>query len=191
MAKKRRKTNQRGQKIILIVCLSFLFGIAFGALMANLVGNGVKSELVNMLSSGKVTEEAVTFLSVFVKYLKYDFLIWIGGWMGMGLFLSGAAFLLRSMSLGFASAMMMMTYGGNGVLKAMVSFLPSNLILIPGYIFIMCAAIFYMFSWKENDGKRALRREKKRKQTEYCILFGVSVLIMAAGAGVEFLFYAA
>ena len=37
----------------------------------------------------------------------------------------------------------------------------------------------------EEGGKRTLKREKRRKQLEYCILFGGSVLLLAAASGVE------
>ena len=68
---------------------------------------------------------------------------------------------------------------------AVTSFLPQNLLLIPAYILMMSAALYYMLHWKEEGIKRALKRERRRKQTEYCILFGVSVLLLAGAAGVE------
>jgi len=107
----------------------------------------------------------------------------------LGLFLSGAAFLLRSISLGFASAMLMVTYGVKGVWGAMLSILPQNIILIPAYIFTMCAAIYYLLDWNEGHGKRGLKRERRRKQTEYCILFLASIALIAIGAGIEVALY--
>ena len=43
----------------------------------------------------------------------------------------------------------------------------------------------YLSTWREGEGKRALKRERRRKQTEYCILFGFSVLLLLAAAGLE------
>ena len=105
--------------------------------------------------------------------------------MQMGLFFSGSAFLFRSIAVGFTSAMMMTAYGTKGVFIAATSFLPQNLLLIPAYILMMSAALYYMLHWQEEGRKRTLKRERRRKQTEYCILFGMSVLLLAGAAGVE------
>ena len=105
--------------------------------------------------------------------------------MQLGLFFAGAAFLFRSVAVGFTSAMMMATYGAKGILFSAATFLPQNLLLIPAYIIIMSASIYYLLSWQEEGPKRALKRERRRKQMEYCILFGVSIVLLAAAAGVE------
>ncbi|WP_352400460.1 stage II sporulation protein M [Anaerotignum sp.] len=189
MAKRNKVIDRRGQKIITIVCLSFLCGVLGGAIAANLMGDGAKSELAGIIHNAAQIQESGSFAVVFWKYLKYDIVIWIGGWLSLGLFLSGAAFLLRSISLGFASAMMMVTYGMKGVWGAMLGILPQNIVLIPAYIFTMCAAIYYLMAWNEGNGKRGLRRERRRKQTEYCLLFLASAILIAIGAGIEVALY--
>ena len=183
--RKKRGIDKRVQKIFGFVCLSFLLGTMGGALAANLLPTGEQGELSAFLQTAIEGTEETSFLSIFWKYLKYDLIIWLGGWMQMGLFLSGAAFLFRSVAVGFTSAMMMTVYGAKGILMTLSSFLPQNLLLIPTYILIMSAAMYYMMNWQEGGGKHALKREKRRKQMEYCILFGVSVLLLAAAAGVE------
>ena len=105
--------------------------------------------------------------------------------MQLGLFFGGAAFLFRSVAVGFTSAMMMATYGGKGIFLSATTFLPQNLLLIPAYILIMSASIYYLLSWREEGAKRTLKREQRRKQAEYCILFGISIVLLAAAAGVE------
>lgn len=185
MKKKKRRIDKQVQKIIGIVCLSFLLGIAGGALAANLLPMGQQTELSVFLQGALEKTEEATFLSIFWKYLKYDIIIWLGGWMQLGLFFGGAAFLFRSISVGFTSAMMMVTYGAKGVFLSATTFLPQNLLLIPAYILVMSAAIYYFVSWKEEGAKRTLKRERRRKQVEYCILFGVSVVLLAAASGVE------
>ena len=179
---KKKNLDRQVQKIIGIVCLSFLLGTMGGALAANLLPLEAKGELSVFLQER--TTDAPSFLSLFWKYLKYDFLIWLGGWMQMGLFLSGAVFLFRSAAVGFTSAMLMTAYGIKGIFLA-ASFLPQNLLLIPAYILMMSAAFYYMLHWQEEGGKRTLKREKRRKRTEYCILFGLSVLLILGAAGVE------
>ncbi|KXL52516.1 stage II sporulation protein M [Anaerotignum neopropionicum] len=189
MVKRNKWLDKRGQKIIIIVCLSFLVGVMGGAIAANLMGPNAKSELILWMKSGAQAQQSGSFTAIFWKYLKYDIIIWLGGWLQLGLFLSGMAFLLRSISLGFASAMMMVTYGVKGVWGAMFGILPQNIILIPAYIFIMCAAIYYLLTWNDGNGKRGLKRERRRKQTEYCIIFLASIVFVAIGAGIEVALY--
>lgn len=183
--KKKRRMDRQVQKIIGIVCLSFLFGTTGGAVAANLLPTGEQGELLLFIQETAETAEIPAFGTLLWKYLKYDLIIWLGGWMRMGLFFSGAAFLFRSISVGFTSAMLMTAYGAKGIFMAASSFLPQNLLLVPAYILMMSAAIYYMLHWKEEGTKRMLKREYRRKQTEYCILFGVSVLLLAGAAGVE------
>lgn len=189
MVKRKTWLDKRGQKIIFIVCLSFLFGVMGGAIAANLMGADAKTELSGVVRNAIEIQQTGSFTVTFWKYLKYDIIIWLGGWLQLGLFLSGMAFLLRSISLGFASAMMMVTYGFKGVWSAMLTLLPQNIVLIPAYIFIMCTAIYYLLTWNEGKGKRGLKRERRRKQTEYCLLFAASVILIAIGAGIEVVLY--
>jgi len=182
--KKKREMDRQVQKIIGIVCLSFLLGILGGAAAANLLPTDEQGELTLFLQ-GTAELQCPSFAALFWKYLKYDLIIWLGGWMRMGLFFSGAAFLFRGIATGFTSAMVMAVYGAKGVFMVATSLLPQNLLLIPAYILMMTAALYYMLHWKEEGRKRTLKRERRRKQTEYCILFGVSVLLLAGAAGVE------
>ncbi len=182
---KKRNMDRQVQKIIGIVCLSFLLGTLGGAIAANLLPVAEKDGMIQFLQEMPNQDVVPSFGALFWKYLKYDLLIWLGGWMQMGLFLSGAAFLFRSASVGFTSAMFLMTHGLKGIFLAMISFLPQNLLLIPAYILMMSAALYYMMQWQETGPKRTLKRERRRKQTEYCILFGVSILLLAGAAGVE------
>lgn len=185
MKKQKRRIDKRLQKIVGIVCLSFLLGTAGGALLANLLPSGQQGALSSFLQQALEDVEEIRFGSIFWKYLKYDVIIWLGGWMQLGLFFSGAAFIFRSVCVGFTSAMLMTTYGTKGIFLSAASFLPQNLLLIPCYILIMTASVYYLLSWQEEGGKRTLKREKRRKQMEYCILFGVSVLLLIAASAVE------
>lgn len=185
MRKKKRRIDKQVQKIVGIVCLSFLLGTLGGALAANLMPAAEQGELSMFLQGAIEETKEASFLSIFWKYLKYGIIIWLGGWMQLGLFFSGAAFLFRSVAVGFTSAMVMATYGGKGIFLAAAAFLPQNLLLIPAYILMMSASIYYLLSWREEGAKRTLKRERRRKQVEYCILFGICVVLLAAAAGVE------
>lgn len=183
MKKGKRRIDKRWLRILGIVCLSFLGGSMAGAAMANLTDAHMQAELMGFLDAAE--PQSIGFWAIFLKYLKYDLVIWLGGWLPLGIFLSGAAFLLRSISVGFTSALLLMTYGAKGILLSLTIFLPQNLLLIPTYSLILAAAMYYLSSWREEGGKRGLKRERRRKQAEYCILLFGSVILIAAAAGIE------
>ena len=104
--------------IFMIVCLSFLLGTIGGAVAANLAGRSGEETLVRFLQEHLTAGGDSSFWYTFWKYMKYDLLIWAGGWLSMGVFISGCVCLFRGISLGFTAAMLMASYGGKGVLKA-------------------------------------------------------------------------
>lgn len=157
MKRQKRRTDKQLQRIIGIVCLSFLLGTAGGALLANLLPKGQQGQLSAFLQQALADGDEIGFAAIFWKYLKYDIIIWLGGWMQLGIFFAGAAFLFRSVCVGFTSAMMMAAYGMKGVLLSATAFLPQNLLLIPCYILMMSACVYYLLSWQEEGGKRTLQ----------------------------------
>ena len=182
----KKRSHQTDKRVIFcIVCLFFLFGALGGALAANLLKAPQKAELAAFLETALLKQEGATFRDVFWKYLKYELLIWIGGWMLPGLFLSGTAFLFRSIAVGFTAATLLLTYGTKGIWTAVTAFLPQNLLLIPAYSILMTAAVYYLLSAQNETGKRALKRERRRRRVEYCILFMGSVLLLLLAAGLE------
>ncbi len=186
MKQQKREWMKRGQMIFIIVCLSFLLGSLGGSVAANIVGHSGKESTALFFKEALKSGTEAGFGYVFWKYLKYDLLIWLGGWLTSGIFLSGCVFLFRSVSLGFTSAMLMTAYGGKGILLSILAVLPQNLVLIPLYIFMMTASFYYASVWHENGARqRAGKREKRRKQTEYCILMGASLVALLLAVGIE------
>ncbi len=185
MKKRKQGIDKRLLRIMGVVCLSFLLGVLGGALLANLLSGTARAELTSFLQGALTEGSEVGFWSIFLKYFKYDLLIWLGGWVPLGIFLSGAAFLFRGAAVGFTSAILFTTYGRRGVWIAASSLLPQNLLLIPTYILIMTASVYYLTSWNEQGGKRALKRERRRKQAEYSLLLLVSMVMLAVAAGME------
>lgn len=186
MYRKKKTTMERGQMIFLMICLSFLLGVAGGAVAANIAGQSGKETFALFLQEHLSPGTEASYGYVVWKYLKYDLLIWLGGWLSMGVFLSGCVCLFRSISLGFTAAMMMASYGAKGVWLTAISILPQNLILIPVYIGMTTAALYYLFAWnEESPRKSAGKRERRKKRTEYCILLAASILLIAVAGGVE------
>lgn len=89
MKRQKRRTDKQLQRIIGIVCLSFLLGTAGGALLANLLPKGQQGQLSAFLQQALADGDEIGFAAIFWKYLKYDIIIWLGGWMQLGFFLRG------------------------------------------------------------------------------------------------------
>lgn len=186
MYPKKKTAAERGQMIFMIVCLSFLLGTVGGAVAANLAGRSGEETLVRFLQEHLTAGGDSSFWYTFWKYMKYDLLIWAGGWLSMGVFISGCVCLFRGISLGFTAAMLMASYGGKGVWLTILGILPQNLLLIPAYVAMTTVAVYYLFAWgEEGTRKGASKREKRRWQTEYCILLAASVLPIVVASGVE------
>lgn len=183
MRKKSEQTDRR--RIFLIVCLFFLFGSLLGALAANLLGAAQKAELAAFLEMAMQQEEVPTIWKIFGKYLKYALLIWLGGWTTAGIFVSGAAFLLRSMAVGFSSAAILTAYGIKGVEMIVTTVLPQNLLLIPAYSILMAAAVSMLFIPNQEKGKRTLRRKRRKRRAEYGFVFAGAAVMLLFAAGVE------
>ena len=172
--------------IFMIVCLSFLLGTIGGAVAANLAGRSGEETLVRFLQEHLTAGGDSSFWYTFWKYMKYDLLIWAGGWLSMGVFISGCVCLFRGISLGFTAAMLMASYGGKGVWLTILGILPQNLLLIPAYVAMTTVAVYYLFAWGEEGSRKGVsKREKRRRQTEYCILLVASILPIVVASGVE------
>ena len=186
MYPKKKTPAERGQMIFMIVCLSFLLGTIGGAVAANLAGRSGEETLVRFLQEHLTAGGDSSFWYTFWKYMKYDLLIWAGGWLSMGVFISGCVCLFRGISLGFTAAMLMASYGGKGVWLTILGILPQNLLLIPAYVAMTTVAVYYLFAWGEEGSRKGVsKREKRRRQTEYCILLVASILPIGGASGVE------
>lgn len=175
-----------------IICLSFLCAVLIGAIISNCM----KSEQVSLLGGelqaffSQISEngmgEKPKFTGVFLKYFKYIFLIWFGGWIPFGIFLSGGILMFRGVSLGFTTAMLMKEFGLKGMVAAIFAILPQNFLLIPVYLAITWIAIsFSLERGVKYIGKAGLKRERNRRATEYSILFCIAIVCVALASLVE------
>lgn len=183
-----RKINkqEKRQMMVLMICLFFLFSVAAGAILAN----GISIEEVHTMQGDienlfqKQTEK--NFLSVFLKYLKYDVLIWVGGCFCYGAVLSAGTLAFRGVSLGYTAAVVFRAYGAKGIFVVICSMLPQNLILLPIYFLMTWFAYCFLMEQKRGQiGKGALKREQTRIWTEYTILLWGSAVAIAIASLTE------
>lgn len=187
MQRKISKQEKR-QMVILMICLFFLFSVTAGAILANGVSieevHTIQNDIENLFQNQQQTEK--NFLSVFLKYLKYDVLIWVGGCFCYGAALSAATLAFRGVSLGYTAAVVFRAYGTKGIFVVICSMLPQNLILVPVYFLMTWFAYCFLMEQKRGQiGKGALKREQTRIWTEYAILLCSSVVIIAIASFIE------
>ncbi len=185
-----RKANkeQKRQMMAVMICLLFLFSTIAGALLANGLPLEQMEGLQGSINTLFQTEQQYTptVWSVFLKYLKYDVLIWLGGCFYYGAVLSAGVLAFRGISLGYTAAVLFMTYQTKGMFAVICAMLPQNLILLPVYFFMTWLAFcFWLEQKKGQSGKGALKREVTRIWTEYIILLWGSVLVIAVASFVE------
>lgn len=185
-----RKANkeQKRQMMAVMICLLFLFSTIAGALLANGLSLEQMEGLQGSINTLFQTEQQYTptVWSVFLKYLKYDVLIWLGGCFYYGAVLSAGVLAFRGISLGYTAAVLFMTYQTKGMFAVICAMLPQNLILLPIYFFMTWFAFcFWLEQKKGQSGKGALKREVTRIWTEYVILLWGSVLVIAVASFVE------
>lgn len=182
---------QKRQMIILMICILFLFSVATGAIFANAFSDEEMNEIYYSVTELFEKENAHHFSTAFLKYLKYDILIWLGGCFDYGAILSAGVLAFRGISLGYTSAVLFRACGIRAVLAVMGSMLPQNIILLPAYFFMTWLAFCFLIErTKGQYGKGALKRESTRKWTEYVILLCCSILAVAVAALIEIYFSA-
>lgn len=182
-----KNKQQKRQMMAFMICLLFLLSIIMGAILAN----GLSLEEVDTLQyhiDKLFCNEQTTknFVNVFLKYLKYDVLIWLGGCFCYGAVLSAGVLAFRGISLGYTAAILFRTYGVKGIFVIIATMLPQNMVLLPIYFFMTFLAFCFLLEQKSGQsGKGALKREITRKWTEYAILLCASIMIVGIACFIE------
>ena len=191
MKKKNTEKNRR-QIVLLVICLSLLFGIILGAVFANHLNEIQYNELgghlngfINEMKNASLTQNA-SVSDVMVKYGKYAVLIWLCAFFAPGAVFIILILLFKGASYGFTTAILVRQYGKAGISFAAVSYLPQNIILIPVYLCISYFALEYILrKYKALPPKARLKRESQKVNLEYLIILLASVVLIAAASAVE------
>lgn len=123
------------------VFVLFVTGVVFGAVMVNALTLEQKQELARHLSSFFLTingktdwNEVYSFQQSFSLHMKWIVLIWVLGLSIIGLPLIFALDFLKGVLVGFTVGYMVAQYSWKGMLFALVSVVPQNLVAIPAII---------------------------------------------------------
>ena len=135
---------------IVLIIFIFLAGVVFGSLAIRTLDSTKRSEMVDFLSSffvglsNQLSDEYHTNLSdVIWLNLKIIFFIWILGISIIGIIGIPILIFLRGFVIGFTVGFLVNELGLKGMVFALASILPQNLIIIPVTIFAGVIAVSF------------------------------------------------
>jgi stage II sporulation protein M len=137
--------------LYVFVGVLFLVGVLFGALMVNALSLEQQQEMARYLNhffvnvqDGGETMSQSSYWSIAALHLKWIGLIWILGLSVIGL--PGILILdfLKGVLIGFTVGYLVGQYSWKGLLFALVSIAPQNLLIIP--VLMMCSVAAITFS---------------------------------------------
>lgn len=141
----------------LFVFVLFATGIVFGAVMVGALTLEQKQELARHLNfffqtvdQGGGFDSQASFQQSLLLHLKWIGLIWILGLSVIGLPLVFALDFLKGVLVGFSVGYMIGQYSWKGLLFALASVVPQNLIVIPAIVITSAAAAAFSVQLVKN-----------------------------------------
>lgn len=171
--------------LYIFVAVLFLVGVIFGALMVNALSLEQQQDLARYLGNYFVTVDQGNGLSVQDTYwsiaglhLKWVGLIWICGLSVIGL--PGILILdfLKGVLIGFTVGYLVGQFSWKGLLFALVSVAPHNLLIIPVLLICSVAAITFSLHIIKNRVLMHHNNNFKRPFVSYVGLTLVMALLM-------------
>lgn len=183
---KQHINENRWQYYILI--LLFVLGIIAGNYPITYLEAGVKNHLLdlidNYLRSGLTDTITVSFwAAAFINQLKSLLIIWFLGLTVIGLPLILGIIFVRGFSLGFTIGFLVQEKAAAGILIALLSIIPQNLVYIP--VLIVWSVIAMNFSIYLVKGRSAMNLSLGKSLAIYTSLLMVSSAILLAGSLIE------
>lgn len=183
MFKKHVKDNRLQYFIILAVLLG---GILAGSCKSSGLEGGVRGYLLEMVDNYIDYSQHINGYDLFLKALANQMgmilAVWFLGLTVIGFPLLLAAVFFRGFALGFTAGFLIHEKAANGILLALLSVLPQNLVYIPS--FVLCSVIALNFSFYILTGKRNSLPLLKGLIVYTLIFLGISIF-MAVGAFIE------
>ncbi|AOZ94568.1 stage II sporulation protein M [Paenibacillus crassostreae] len=178
--------------LYIFVAVLFLVGVVFGALMVNALSLEQQQDLATYLgdyfvtlSQGNVGSNEATFWSIAILHLKWIGLIWICGLSVIGL--PGILILdfLKGVLIGFTVGYLVGQFSWEGLLFALVSVAPHNLLVIP--VLVLCSVAAISFSLYIIKNRMLMNRQGNftRPFINYVMVTMVMGLLMLGIASFE------
>jgi stage II sporulation protein M len=143
--------------LYIFVGVIFLTGVVFGTVMAGALSLEQKQEIMrfigNFFSSveqGALADVRTTFFQSFGLHMKWILIIWVLGMSVIGLPLILILDFLKGVLIGFSVSYLVGQFAWKGLLFALVSIAPQNLIVIPALWVCSVTAIAFSIHLVKN-----------------------------------------
>jgi stage II sporulation protein M len=144
---------KRNFSIILFLLVIFISGVTFGSIAVKMLSYNEKSELLNYLSSffqgfedDLILEKEILAQQAIFYNLKIISLLWFLGISIIGIPLIPVIIFLRGFVIGFTVSFLIDELAVKGLIFAIASILPHNLLVIPTLILSGAAGIAFSFN---------------------------------------------
>lgn len=145
-----RLYSKENLHLYLFVTILFVMGIVFGALMVNALTLEQKQDLTRYLGSffqtvtlGGDGVSEPTFMQLFGLHFKWIAIIWLLGVSVVGLPIVLVLDFLKGLLVGFTVGVLISQYTWKGMLFAVVSVVPQNIVIVPVIIISSVAAVSF------------------------------------------------
>jgi stage II sporulation protein M len=136
--------------LYVFVSVLFIIGVVFGAVMVNALSLEQKQEMMRHLGNffqevngGLEVQAGASFQMAFGMHMKWILLIWLFGLSIIGLPLILILDFLKGVLIGFTVGYLVGQFSWKGMLFALVSVAPQNLIIIPALLISSVAAMAF------------------------------------------------
>jgi stage II sporulation protein M len=137
--------------LYIFVGIIFLTGAVFGVVMTSALSLEQKQEIMRYLSNffssvqqGDLTDVRATFQQSFALHMKWILIIWLLGMSVIGLPIILILDFLKGVLIGFSVSYLIGQFSWKGLLFALVSVAPQNLVVIPALL--VCSVTAMAFS---------------------------------------------
>jgi stage II sporulation protein M len=164
--------------LYVFVTILFLIGVGFGAVLVHELSLDQKQDLTQHLGNyfSEFTKDVglthkQTFIDALMVHAKWTFLIWVFGLSIIGIPLILILDFLKGVFVGFAVGYFVSQMSWKGLVFAIISLAPHNLIVIPALLICSVAAITYSITMVKN-------RLAHRRVNVYASLWKFTSLIL-------------
>ncbi|MGE5423384.1 MAG: stage II sporulation protein M [Ignavibacteriales bacterium] len=173
----------------LILILVFIVGLILGDIQVSGLGDGTRSHLIKLIeqfavtSSGAYGDGIKLLQDSVVQQVKMIGIVWFLGLTVVGVPLILGLICARGFSLGFTIGFLLEEKGRAGLLMALVTVLPQNLIFVP--VLIAGAVFSFNFSIFVIRGRFRSGAELWQNFIIYTLLMAGVLVLCVLGAAVE------
>lgn len=174
--------------LYLFVGVLFVMGVVFGSVLVGALSLEQKDQMGRYLSSfiyamndGVAWDGKQSFTDALIMNWKWAVLIWLLGLSVIGMPLVLILDFLKGVLVGFSVGFLVSELSWKGVLFALVSVLPHNLIVIPAFLICSVAAVAFSVSLVKNrlHQRKSSLRVQLVQYTSIIFFMGI-VLTLAA-----------